>query len=139
MATSSPICGGCSCGAVRYEASAEPVAMVNCHCRDCQRASGSAFAAVMVVPAAAVRIRGELKYHTTLGENGGTVERGFCPACGSRVANRLGRLPQIVGLMAGSLDDPSLFRPTADIFTASAHPWDRLAPETRKFERNLTR
>jgi hypothetical protein len=94
---------------------------------------------VVVVPRSALRIEGELRYHTTVGENGNVVERGFCPSCGSRVANRLGRLPDIVGLMAGSLDDPSLHKPSMDIFTSSAHPWDHLAPDTRKFEKHMAR
>jgi hypothetical protein len=47
---SQTIAGGCACGAVRYETDATPVAMFNCHCRDCQRASGSGYAAILVVP-----------------------------------------------------------------------------------------
>src|ERR1700730_8733194 len=42
-----PITGRCACGAVEYECDGEPVAMLNCHCRDCQRASGSAYAAIL--------------------------------------------------------------------------------------------
>ncbi|WP_409878663.1 GFA family protein [Dendronalium sp. ChiSLP03b] len=51
--------GGCMCGAIRYECSAEPIAMGNCHCRDCQRATGSAFAAALLVPSSAVTITGD--------------------------------------------------------------------------------
>jgi hypothetical protein len=131
--------GGCSCGAVRYVVNADPILMLNCHCRDCQRASGSAYAAIVVVPRAAVEITGELRYHKIAGDNGGMVERGFCPSCGSRIANKLGRMPDILGLMAGNLDDPALHKPAMDIFTASAHSWDLLAPGTTKFERNLKR
>ena len=54
--------GGCMCGAVRYECADDPIAMGNCHCRDCQRATGSAFAAAVLVPVSAVRISGEVKY-----------------------------------------------------------------------------
>src|SRR5258707_13767382 len=85
METKPGMSGGCSCGAVRYEASADPVVMLNCHCRDCQRASGAGFAAVVVVAKSALRIEGELRYHETVGESGNVVERGFCPTCGSRV------------------------------------------------------
>ena len=46
-----------------------------------------------------------------------------------------GRLPDIVGLPAASLDDPSLHRPSADIFTASAQPWDHMDPGLKKYER----
>ena len=133
-----PITGGCACGAVRYVVSAEPVLMLNCHCRDCQRATGGAYAPVVVVPRTAVQITGELRYYNVTGESGGVVERGFCPNCGSRVAGLLGRIPDIVGLLAGSLDDPSLHRPTVDIFTASAHPWDHMAANSEKFPRNMS-
>lgn len=139
METRPGLSGGCSCGAVRYAVNADPILMLNCHCRDCQRASGSAYAAIVVVPLAAVELTGELRYHRSTGENGGVVERGFCPSCGSRVANKLGRMPDILGLMAGNLDDPTLHRPAMDIFTASAHPWDHLHPGTKKFDRNLQR
>ena len=63
-----PFTGGCMCGAVRYECSAEPIAMGNCHCRDCQRATGSAFAAAVLVPISAVNVRGEVKYYEAIGE-----------------------------------------------------------------------
>ncbi len=132
------ITGRCLCGAVTYVAKAEPLMMLNCHCRDCQRASGSAYAAVVVVPIDSVQIEGELQYHRWIGGEGNVVERGFCPTCGGRVANKLGRIPNILGLMAGSLDDPSLFKPTMEIFTASAHPWDHMARDTQKFAQGPT-
>jgi hypothetical protein len=129
--------GGCACGAVRYEVEAEPIVMLNCHCRDCQRASGSAYAAIVVVPKSAVRLEGELRFHKVLGDNGKAVERGFCPACGSPIGTKLEKIPDILGLQAGSLDDPSRHRPTMDIFTASAQPWDHMSPETRKVPQDI--
>jgi hypothetical protein len=51
-----PFTGGCACGAVRYECTAEPLGSINCHCRDCQRASGTAYASVLRVPAASFRV-----------------------------------------------------------------------------------
>ena len=44
-----PFLGGCVCGEIRYTCSAEPLLVANCHCRDCQRASGSAFATTLPV------------------------------------------------------------------------------------------
>jgi hypothetical protein len=99
--------GGCACGAIHYDCNADPVIMFNCHCRDCQRASGSAYAAIVVVPKAAVQMRGEPRYHKIVGGAGKAMERGFCPTCGSHVTNKLERLPNILALQAGSLDDPS--------------------------------
>jgi hypothetical protein len=124
--------GGCACGAVRYEADGDPVLMLNCHCRHCQQASGSAYAAIAVLPKAAVKFSGEPRYHKRVGDSGHAVERGFCAECGSPVATTLGRMPDIVGLYAGSLDDPSLYAPAIDLFTASAQNWDHMQPDLPK-------
>jgi hypothetical protein len=124
--------GGCACGAIRYECGADPVLMFNCHCRDCQRASGSAYAAFVVVPRVAVQIRGEPRYHKIVGSSGKAIERGFCPACGSPVTAKLERLPDIFGLQAGSLDDPSTYRPRMDAYTSSAQSWDHMDPKIQK-------
>jgi hypothetical protein len=124
--------GGCACGAIRYECNVAPLMMLNCHCRDCQRASGSAYAAVVAVPKGAVQIRGEPRYHKIVGKSGNAIERGFCPTCGCQVSVKLERLPDVLGLQAASLDDPSIYRPMMDIFTASAQPWDHMNPETQK-------
>jgi hypothetical protein len=66
--------GGCACGAIRYEVKADPVAMLNCHCRDCQRESGTAYGAFLVVPKGTVEVRGEPRYHRTVGKSGRAVE-----------------------------------------------------------------
>ena len=60
-----PFSGGCACGTIRYECSAAPPYLsANSHCRDCQRASGSAFAALLIVPLAAFALtRGDPKYY----------------------------------------------------------------------------
>lgn len=128
-----PFSGGCLCGAVRYESSAEPVFSINCHCRDCQRTTGTAYAPVMVVPKAAVQIiQGEPRYYTAQSDSGETVSRGFCPECGSGIFSKLSANPDVIGLKAASLDDPSWFRPAMDIYTASAQPWDVLNPDLPK-------
>jgi hypothetical protein len=124
--------GGCSCGGIHYECDAAPLVMLNCHCRDCQQASGSAYAAIVAVPKAAVQMRGEPRYHKIIANSGKAVERGFCPTCGSQVTMKLERLPDILGLQAGSLDDPSTYRPAMDVFTSSAQPWDQLDPAIQK-------
>ncbi len=89
--------GGCACGAIHYECNADPVVMLNCHCRDCQQASGSAYAAIVAVPKVAVQIRGEPRYHKIVGKAGKAVERGFCPSCGGAVAG----CPWIAGWKPG--------------------------------------
>ena len=125
--------GGCACSAIRYTVEADPIVMMNCHCRDCQRASGSAYAAIVVVPREAVQIVGELQHYAVTGGSGKLVKRGFCPSCGSQVAISLEKIPGIIGLHAGSLDDPTLHTPTAEVWTESAQPWDRMLEHTEKY------
>ena len=129
-----PFSGGCACGTVRYECSAEPIAAANCHCRDCQHATGGPFASVLVVPRDAVRITGEVKYHEVQGDSGHPIKRGFCPNCGSRLFGLPSGMPvALTGISLGSLDNPSLYRPTIDIYTSRAQPWDFMNPELPKF------
>jgi hypothetical protein len=132
-----PSTGGCACGAIRYEFTAEPLGMFRCHCRDCQRASGGGGNYVVIVPADSFKLtRGEPRYHFTESAAIGRHKRGFCAECGSRLTggqNAEGTSP-IVGINAGSLDDPSWFRPQFDIFTADAQPWDFMNPALPKFK-----
>jgi hypothetical protein len=127
-----PFTGGCLCGAVRYECSAEPIVMGNCHCRDCQLATGTAFAAGMLVPNNAVAIAGEVKYYDVTGDSGSIIGRGFCPNCGSKLFSKPS-VPELIGIFAGSLDEPSGYQPVMDIYTASAQPWDYMNPDLPKF------
>ena len=128
--------GGCICRAVRYECSAEPVMMANCHCRDCQKAGGGAFAPAVIVPKASLKITGEAKFHDTQSDSGNIVSRGFCPNCGSRLFGKTAAMPDLMAVMAGSLDDPSWYQPRMDIYTASAQPWDHMNPQLPKFQKS---
>ena len=87
---------------------------------------------LVAVPKATVQMHGEPRYHKIIGKSGKAVERGFCPTCGSQAAMKLERLPDILGLQAGSLSDPSIYRPAMDVFTASAQFWDHLNPAVQK-------
>ena len=105
-----PFSGGCACGAIRYECSAEPVVMLKCHCRNCQHMTGSGFSPAVLVPAEAFRVtRGQLRYHFTRSAAGGQHKRGFCAECGSLLTGgeNTERPTGVVGVTAGSLDDPS--------------------------------
>ncbi|PWU15415.1 MAG: aldehyde-activating protein [Verrucomicrobia bacterium] len=131
-----PFSGGCACGAIRYECTAEPVRMGQCHCRDCQRSSGGAFVAVVVVPGDSLKLlNGSPRYFDTPSERGGFIHRGFCPDCGSPVLSKFDAAPHLVGIRAGSLDDPSWFRPGYDIWTSDAQPWDHMNPTLTKYEK----
>jgi hypothetical protein len=130
-----PFTGGCMCGDIRYECLAEPIVMGNCHCRDCQQMTGTGFAAAILVPRDAVTITGNVKYYEVTGDSGQIVARGFCPNCGSRLVSKPSS-PEFLGIMAGSLDDPSWFSPAFDFYTASAQPWDYMNPDMPKFPKS---
>ena len=131
MATT--LTGGCACGAVRYECSAEPLFAANCHCRDCQRTSGAPYTANIGVPSAALKITGDVKFFELKAESGSMISRGFCPKCGGRVVSKPARNPEMVVLSATSLDDPGVYKPAMDIYTSSAQTWDQLNAATAKF------
>lgn len=125
--------GGCFCGAVRYECDAEPIFTGNCHCRDCQKAGGGAFAPAIAVPAAALKVSGSVKSYDSKADNGNTVSRGFCTNCGGRITAKSSGMPDLAIILAGTLDDPSLFKPQMDVYTSSAQPWDHMDQALPKF------
>jgi hypothetical protein len=132
--------GGCACGTVRYECSEAPIAMLSCHCRDCQRAGGSGSSPTVVVSSTALRVTsGEPKYHSVTAESGSTARRTFCPECGAPLYATTSARPTLVSIRAASLDDPSWFRPAADVWTASAQPWDVMDPNVPRFRKDRAR
>ena len=134
MAVSIPFTGGCACGAIRYECSAKPLMTLNC-----QRATGSAYSTVVGVPAAKVQFtHGSLQYYETTGARGTSVRHGFCATCGSPLVALPSAYPAMLSLHASSLDDPGWVRPAADIWTASAQPWDAMDPWIPKFDTQPT-
>src|SRR6267143_2309114 len=117
-----PFSGGCACGAVRYESKAEPVMMLHCHCRDCQRSSGGPFSSLIVVPSETFKLsQGSLRFYGSLSEAGGKTHRGFCPDCGSPILAKPDAVPHLVAIRTASLDDPSWFNPQVDVWTSDAH------------------
>ncbi len=133
-----PFTGGCACGAIRYTCTVAPILMGNCHCRDCQRASGSGGSATLMIPKVGFTLTGQPKHHEVIAKNGLTARRGFCGDCGSPLYGIPAALPDVIGLRAGSLDDPSIYGPTVDIFTDSAQPWDCMNPDLPKFGQQPT-
>ena len=107
---------------------------MNCHCRDCQRETGSAYAAVLAVAGASFQvIKGSPRYFDLTADSGHTTRRCFCGDCGSPLFGRPGAGGDIVTIRVGSLDDPSIYRPNRDIYTSSAQPWDYMNPSLPKF------
>jgi hypothetical protein len=128
--------GKCLCGEVRYAIDAEPVFSGNCHCKDCQRSSGGAFTPAMMFPEVAVAIAGNPKYFKSEADSGRFIERGFCSNCGSQLFTKLEMMPGVLGVKAGTLDDPAKFNPILDFYVASAQAWDHMNPALPKRQRS---
>src|SRR5258706_3796896 len=106
--TTTPFSGGCACGAIRYESTAEPVLMLHCHCRDCQQSSGGPFSSFVIVPTEAFKVsQGSLRFHDSPSEAGGKTHPGFCPDSGSPIVVNADAGPQFAAITTASLDDPS--------------------------------
>jgi hypothetical protein len=127
------ITGGCLCGAVRYTADADPTSAGVCHCRDCQKFTGSAFATLVLAPKEAVTIDGTLKTFTSLGGSGKPILRHFCPECGSSIAEEPGTRPGMVILNIGTFDDPRIVKPALEIFKDDALPWVQVTGDIPRF------
>ncbi len=126
------VTGGCLCGRIRYTANGEPRFAVNCHCRVCQHVTGSGYTPVMAFAETEVEIDGAIKYFERRGDSGHKVWEGFCAECGARLTGKAEVMAGLLLLQAGSFDDPNLFKPQMDIFTASAAHWDAMDPALPK-------
>jgi hypothetical protein len=124
--------GGCTCRAVRYRLKSKPMFVHCCHCRWCQRETGSAFVLNAMIEADRVETLAgapEIVMTPTLSGKGQKITR--CPTC--RVAlwsNYAGAGDKVRFVRVGTLDNPDALPPDIHIFTSSKQPWVRLPPET---------
>jgi hypothetical protein len=92
---------------------------------------------VLAVPSDRIKFSGsELKYHTVKADSGRTMQRGFCSECGSPVSIRRPETPLVEFLQAGSLDDPSKFHPSCEVWVSRADAWHPLDAGIQKFDQN---
>ena len=115
--------GGCLCGKVRYKISADPVFSGVCHCKSCQKGTGSAFAVVVAVPSPGVAVTGALTAYVGKGDSGKDITRRFCPSCGSPISSEAEMMPNVTMIEVGTLDDPSAVTPGMHIYCRSKMDW----------------
>jgi hypothetical protein len=128
--------GGCACGASRYRLTAAPLIVHACHCRDCQRLTGSAFVTNIWIERKFVEPYGVTpkSFKLTAG-TGKPHEVFFCGACGTYLWSKYHASPgDTLLLRAGTLDDPTVVKPDVHIFTRSKVPWLELPKDTPAFE-----
>ncbi len=127
--------GGCACGDLRYDIKGEPAAMLHCQCRQCQRSSGTGHQSYLTFVGAEARMRGEPGVWESVGDGGTVKLGGFCPRCGTPVYLQFRGMPDVVGVTAGSLDDPSGFVPQYVTWTSAGQAWDALEGTLTRFEK----
>ena len=127
--------GGCACGQVRYRLSSAPLFVHCCHCTECQRQNGSAFAVNALIEADRVeRLAGDPVAVPVPTGSGRPHPIFRCPVCHTPLWSEYGGRPQIRFVCVGSLDDPAALPPDVHIFTRSKQPWVVLPEGTPAFE-----
>ena len=129
--------GGCLCGAVSYKFDKPNlISAHHCHCIDCQKSTGSGKATILMLPSKAIKMEGELKFHTTTSASGRSMNRGFCDECGSPVLGFIEEMPGMKFVRAGSLDDSSWLKIDSNFFSSSAHSWSPIDEDIPSFTHN---
>lgn len=117
--------GGCTCRHVRYRLMSRPMFVNCCHCRWCQRETGSAFVINAVIETDRVEmLAGEVEVIDTPSNSGKGQKISRCPKCHVALwSNYSGAGPKARFVRVGTLDNPDAMPPEAHIFTSSKQPW----------------
>jgi hypothetical protein len=127
--------GGCACGAVRYALTSTPLFTHCCHCRDCQRQTGSAFVINALIETRNIEIlTGDPEPNPMPTDSGRPHEVHRCANCGTAVWSDYGGKAHVRFVRVGTLDDPTAITPDVHIYTRSKLPWVRLPEGARAFE-----
>ena len=130
-----PLTGACHCGEVTYEITSPPFVVYACHCKNCQRIAGSAFAMSLIIPQDGYTLKtGTVKRVSWTADSGNERWGDFCETCGTRICHGTEPTPGVLVIRAGTLDDATWMQPTAHIWTASAQPWFMFADDDVTFE-----
>ena len=126
--------GGCSCGAVRYRLTSDPLIVHCCHCLNCQRQTGSAFVINLLIETDRVEVTAGKPQPVDAPRDDGSMQRIHrCPGCQVAVFSEYG-WPELLFVRGGTLDDPSAVMPDIHIYTKSKVPWVVLPDDTPAFE-----
>ena len=119
------ITGSCHCGAVKYEVPGQLLKFLHCHCDDCRKLSGSAFASYVAAKSDGFRVLSGEEFVEAYASSPGK-RRCFCRKCGTHLFAWSDNRPGMVILKAGTLDaDPGL-RPDSHVWTSAKAPWHEI-------------
>jgi len=114
----------CRCGQLRATASGDPVRVSVCHCLNCKKRSGSAFAVQARWPVEQVSIEGESKSWSLVADSGNRATFHFCPECGSDLFYDInGKFDGLLAIPLGAFDDPWFGRPAYSVWEERKHDW----------------
>ncbi|SMH55789.1 GFA family protein [Maritimibacter sp. HL-12] len=136
--------GGCLGGALRFATTGNPDWVTVCHCRFCQRATGGAYMVEPIFKKSVFRIiKGTPKVFSQVSQGSGKiVQVHFCPECGTKLHLSFERYPDVVGVYAGTFDDPDWFEiepgKTQHIFLGVARPDTIIPPGFPTFVEHAT-
>lgn len=116
----------CACGQLSVAAKGEPLRISVCHCRQCQRRTGSPFGQQARFPKDRVEVHGEGRRFERTADSGNRITFYFCPDCGSTVYYEMEVAPDIFGVPVGGFADPTFPAPQVSVFGELKHHWMRL-------------
>lgn len=119
------VTGSCSCGAVTYEITGDPMMQLQCHCLNCQKATGAGHNPIAVYTEDQVNAKGKLSEFKYRGDSGKMATRSFCPICGSQMMGRAEVMPGGVAVAVGTMDDSSFFTPQMAVYEKRKRHWDQ--------------
>ena len=129
--------GGCLCKKISYKFDRSHVISAHhCHCRDCQKSTGSGKATILLIPNESLQINGELKYYTVTGSAGSNISRGFCAECGSPLISFVKENPDIKFIKAGSIDDSAWINADSNFWSSTAKSWSPVDETIHTFTHN---
>jgi hypothetical protein len=114
----------CRCGQLKATATGEPVRLSVCHCLNCKKRSGSAFAAQARWPGDQVEFEGQSKSFDLVADSGNQATFHFCPECGSDVYYVInGKFDGLIAIPLGAFDDPYFGSPEYSVWEGRKHEW----------------
>jgi hypothetical protein len=126
----------CSCGQLSIEVHGEPLGVGVCHCLECQRRTGSVFAALAAF-AAPYEVSGAATEYVRVGDQGARFTFRFCAICGSNVFHtEQGREHSSVAVAVGAFADPSFPAPQDSVYDCRRHPWVQLPAGALSYDKD---
>jgi hypothetical protein len=113
----------CSCGVLRVEAEGDPVTVVACHCRECQRRTGSVFGVGAYYPRDNIRVSGQSKVYIRNAAEDRKFTSHFCPTCGTSLYWYTDRHPAQIGVAIGGFCEPDFPAPVRSVWEQTKHHW----------------